>query len=528
MLGDGEVDSFDTHLERFKLINQSNQHELQDLLKEYTQVLEKYKDLKNSYNELKDAKEVKKAEKVSNGKARNPYVLVLIDGNGYIFNDELVSAKEDGGIKAAKMVDDIVNKYLRETIPEASRCRVIVRIYADITSTSKSLAKSKLLGFEKRSLAPFTAGFTRSTGLYDFTDALDEDGTKFKVKEMFKLCAEDSACSHILFAACHDTSYLPLMVPYSGMKNKITLVKGAGFSPEFHQFSLKVTQFPDVFRHSDLHSASPSISSSDRNSSGFKSLGNSFAPGKQEQGRSKSILGEDGHFDTTSGADEHAWGANNGFEDNLRDMSETPKPQGQVPCKYFQKGFCRYGKNCKFQHGSGSGSKACDGQHITNGNDRSNITDLLPKVAVPGFIPLNIDKKRIDISTKPPTQDEWAIYNGRFRRQKPCNSYYLQGACLAFNCPFDHTELEPEALHALEYVVKCNPCPRKGECRAADCIYGHICQKDGCLGQEKGCRMKSDLHNVDPTAVSWVKAEESELVHGKSNGELIETGNNWL
>ena len=29
-----------------------------------------------------------------------PYVLVLIDGNGYIFNDELIRDKEEGGVRA--------------------------------------------------------------------------------------------------------------------------------------------------------------------------------------------------------------------------------------------------------------------------------------------------------------------------------------------------------------------------------------------------------------------------------------------
>lgn len=71
----------------------------------------------------------------------------------------------------------------------------------------------------------------------------------------------------------------------------------------------------------------------------------------------------------------------------------------------------------------------------------------------------------------------------------------------------------------LEYVLKCNPCPKKGNCRASDCYYGHICQKDGCQGQMKGCRMKPDLHSVDPKMASMVPADdEDELVHGQVEG----------
>jgi hypothetical protein len=91
--------------------------------------------------------------------------------------------------------------------------------------------------------------------------------------------------------------------------------------------------------------------------------------------------------------------------------------------------------------------------------------------------------------------------------------------CTTFGCPYDHRELEPESRHVLEYVVKCSPCPKKGDCRASDCFYGHICQKDGCQGQNKGCRMKADLHSVDPELANVVSAEdEDELVYDEAQG----------
>jgi hypothetical protein len=99
--------------------------------------------------------------------------------------------------------------------------------------------------------------------------------------------------------------------------------------------------------------------------------------------------------------------------------------------------------------------------------------------------------------------------------------------CSMYGCPYDHNELEPESRHVLEYVVKCSPCPQKSECRASDCYYGHICQKDGCQGQTKGCRMKADLHNVDPKLASMVPAEdEVDYVHGQDEGVQMHGQNN--
>ncbi|KAF2116207.1 hypothetical protein BDV96DRAFT_573557 [Lophiotrema nucula] len=507
LLADGKVDSLDTHLEQFKLNNETNQNELQVLLKEYGQLLDDYKILRKAYQQKGTGVAV---PLITNGvssptqeKPRNPYVLVLIDGNGYIFNDELVKEKEEGGMRAARMLNDAVEKHLRDSIPDLRSHRVVVRIYADLTTVSKNLAKSKLVGLEKRSLAAFTAGFTRAINLFDFVDALDEEGTKFKIREMFKLAADDSACTHILYAACHDNSYLSLMVPYSGMRDKITLVQGAGFSNEYHQFNLNVTQFPTVFRWSGLPSTVPSSKSS-------TAVPNT--PTKKNTNNKSSLRNGETH-DTTPGSNGYPMNGSNQLDDRSDipwgTKPNTSKQTGSTPCKYFQKGFCRFGNGCKFQHVPKNLQP-----HIAalDGIDRSNISALLPTSVVPGFLPLNKDGHRLDVYMQPPTQDEWVVYNARFRRQKPCNNWHLQRSCTTFHCPYDHSDLEPEARRALEYVLKCSPCPNKGACRASDCFYGHLCQKDDCVGQAKGCRMKADLHNVDPKLASMVPAED-EMVH---------------
>ncbi|KAL1594484.1 hypothetical protein SLS60_010244 [Paraconiothyrium brasiliense] len=224
MLGDAKLNSLDTRLEQFKLSNANSQQELQTLLKEYSQLLEDYKTLK-SYKlpEQTKANSVSSASTPVIEKPRNPYVLVLVDGNGYVFNDELVKDKEEGGMRAARMLNEVVEKFLREH-PQAKDSRVMVRIYADVTNLSKQLAKTKLIGLEKRSIMPFAAGFTRAMGHFDFVDALDEEGTRFKIRESFKAAAEDTTCNHILFAACHD----------------------------FYQLGLTIAQFPTIFRWSEL------------------------------------------------------------------------------------------------------------------------------------------------------------------------------------------------------------------------------------------------------------------------------------
>lgn len=85
-------------------------------------------------------------------------------------------------MRAARMLNDAVEKYLYQSLPGARDARVVVRVYADVTNLSKQLAKSKLAGLEKRSLSSFSAAFTRAMSMFDFVDALDEEGTKIKIR----------------------------------------------------------------------------------------------------------------------------------------------------------------------------------------------------------------------------------------------------------------------------------------------------------------------------------------------------------
>ncbi|KAF1956895.1 hypothetical protein CC80DRAFT_534884 [Byssothecium circinans] len=514
MLGDGKLDSLDTRLEQYKLNNTANQNELQTILKEYSQLLDSYKTLKLAHDGRINGVKVEDALKVN---PRSEYILVLVDGNGYIFNDELVRDKEEGGMRAARMLNDAVEKYLRESLPHAKDARLVVRVYADITNLSKQLAKSKLIGLEKRSLCPFTAGFTRAIGHFDYVDALDEEGTKFKIRETFKAAATDDACSHILYAACHDSGYLSQLVPYSGHRSKITLVQGAGWNAEFHQFGLNVTQFPTIFRWSELASMPPSSTKMPLANKG-KTLPVDVK-GPLKHGLSHPAHGNgDWRAAVTFGSNDALININalaSVSEGSLNDQTNGKKKS--QPCKFFNKGFCRFGDKCNFLH-PGDAQPQQSGIAI----DRSNVSDLLPTHIVPGFIPLNKDNQRLDVYIREPTQEEWIAYNALFHNVKPCNNHHLQGMCTRFACPYDHSPLEPTVRHCLEYVVKCSVCPRKGACRTVDCIQGHLCQKNGCTGQEKGCKMKADLHNVDPRLSSLVPVEDEQLVHDDLMGVPVQ------
>jgi hypothetical protein len=98
------------------------------------------------------------------------------------FRDHLVKARAAGGVSAAQLLNTELKKCLSRLGSDVDQCRLMVRIYSNLGGISNTLARAGLAGNEARSLAPFTASFTRSQELFDFVDVGDKKhGADFKI-----------------------------------------------------------------------------------------------------------------------------------------------------------------------------------------------------------------------------------------------------------------------------------------------------------------------------------------------------------
>lgn len=101
---------------------------------------------------------------------RDPFVLVLIDGDGMIFNTSFLRDGEAGGRQAAAVLHDVVQKWsaanVIETPPDV---KVVVRIYANLGGLADVCTKAGLISSPTQ-LAEFARGFTRGKTLFDFVD----------------------------------------------------------------------------------------------------------------------------------------------------------------------------------------------------------------------------------------------------------------------------------------------------------------------------------------------------------------------
>ena len=473
MLDDHEIERAAAQLAEFK-----RDDALSKLLDQYSLLLGDYKRLKSDYEEERESRE--KYKQMAKDQERNPFVLVLVDGDGYVFQDALLSKRADGGSAAAQALNDEVQASLRTKGLE--HCQVMVRIYANVFGLSKALAKTGVVGGDSRSIAPFIANFNRSYGLTEFVDAGElKENADSKLRALLRLYADNTQCKHIYFAGCHDVGYVTELTPFAGNSSKFTLVKTPGirFHDQFTKLGMGTEEFRSVFRHAPLDGVAYRPSTSARNPTGP-----SYSPTKQS---------------STPGST----------------TSDDRKPA----CLFYSVGKCRYGKYCKLFHANPPDGPRSNGQQFTdlpsstsppptNGANTPPPLANLPKKheILPGCVAVNESGHRLDAYLPPSSANLVARLMVRIDKRRVCNSFQLQGSCDAGDrCEFDHEPLEPELLTPLESLARSQPCPRKGACRLEGCTHGHICQNPECKYRrgKAYCKLPYLAHIESLTAVHY-------------------------
>jgi hypothetical protein len=485
MLGDDQIEGAASQLAEYR-----KNDTLSEILDRYAVLIEDYRRLKSDYEEERDARE--KYKQMAKGQERNPFVLVLVDGDGYIFNDDLVRQGADGGSSAARMLIDAVKASLRRKGLE--HCHVMVRIYANVAGLSKALSKNGLAGAEKRSFAPFIGNFNRSYGLADFVDAGElKENADFKLRAMLHLYADNAQCKHIYFAACHDVGYISDLTPHANNSRRFTLVNAPGirFHDEFSKLGMGIEELPGVFRSTPLDSSAiyrpaNSLSASTTSKIATTAAGRTASPAKPTV--------------TT--------GPSSGID-------------SQKICDFYRIGKCKYGGGCKFlhpgHHASNSPSwrlSSHEQQSDNTGslsygttNETLQALTLLPKKEeIPeGHVAVNKNNFRLDPYVEPSSPETVSLLMARINVKRICNSYQLNGSCDG-RCGYDHSPLDPELKRALESLARSHPCPRKGSCRRDDCNFGHICQNPDCRhrGGKTFCKLPYASHNEDLVVADYV------------------------
>jgi hypothetical protein len=486
MLGDNELAETSAQLDNLRLGNAKHQETLTEVLAKYGALIESYKRLKSDYEEERESRE--RYKQLARGQERNPFVLVLVDGDGYIFDDDLVSNGAEGGQRAAHLLHESIMASLRAR--GLDHCRVMVRVYTNLVGLSKVLSKIKLCGAEKRSLAAFAANFTRSNELFDFVDAGElKENADSKIRALFRQFVDNTQCRHIYFAGCHDVGYINELLPHKNNREKITLVRNYATHPEFTRLGMRLEDFPGIFRTAPVDpSSAPS------------------QPYKAPPTPAKTPV------------------------------STVPPEQTKTkPCFFYQKGMCKYGDSCANSHVKSTSANGSydNGSPMGAANWRANGADskfippsdtefmrgsqpisqpttqstdldfssLLPSAnSIPdGYVAINAKGERLDVYMPPVPAEDRTRFAQRVAKHKLCNRFYLTGDDHdPATCGFDHSPLDDVLRNYLRSIAASTPCTRRSACRNLNCLNGHICQKPDCKyrGGKTYCKLPGPIHYV--------------------------------
>ncbi|TKA67600.1 hypothetical protein B0A49_04582 [Cryomyces minteri] len=265
-MDDGTIPALWRRYEQLKNVELRKDLLIEELLARYEYLSEQHKnecadhEREREYNRTSQRKDKDLQQNIlrlHNILNRDPFVLVLVDGDAMIFQDALLQEAEAGGKKAAGLLQSAVMSFLESAVAELpSDTKVVTRIYANLRGLSDVCAKAGIVDNPSKAEG-FMRGFTRGRTLFDFVDVgYGKDRADGKMTEVFKLHLYDYRCRQILFGCSHDNGYARLLEELSideECRNRVTLIGGVPLEKELADLSFKKTRFQTLFRTTKIN-----------------------------------------------------------------------------------------------------------------------------------------------------------------------------------------------------------------------------------------------------------------------------------
>lgn len=99
----------------------------------------------------------------------NPFIVVVVDGNNFLFNDAFIRDGEEGGRSAAAFFKDEVTEWVSESVvPPPTNFKVLIKVYADFKSLAGTLIRGGVIE-NMTTFEEFARGFNFDT-LFELID----------------------------------------------------------------------------------------------------------------------------------------------------------------------------------------------------------------------------------------------------------------------------------------------------------------------------------------------------------------------
>nr|KMM68359.1 CCCH zinc finger protein [Coccidioides posadasii RMSCC 3488] len=452
--------------EQLKAVEQTKDALIEDLLHRVTELEKAYQqtrldhDRETRFNREVQMHEMELMEQITRIKAvmdQEPFLLVMIDGDGLIFQDSFLKQGEQGGKDAANQLWVAIRDYSSRNFPNLQSPKIVTRIYANVKGLAEACYKAGIV--ERPALIEdFVRGFNGSRLLFDFVDVgSGKDRADDKIAEYLKLNLYNCHCHQIFLGCSHDNGYARILEDLLAdreLVGRISLIEGVPFERELVSIksSYRVTKFDSLFRDSKIpnHGSSLETWTNAVRTLPTASHSRPISPHPSNNGRARVSSSSNGAPSPQTWAATIAAAASTPMTDLTPSKPGTPSLQVVERNKYGQR----------------------------------------------------VD--RLDFKTIP--KDELK----HIKKLKLCNQYFLLGECPNLSCHHTHDyKLTKNERVILQAVARMTPCHFGTDCDDPGCIYGHRCpqsevgRKECYWGQK--CRFNASQHGIDTNIVKVTK-----------------------
>ncbi|TDZ46078.1 hypothetical protein CTRI78_v009052 [Colletotrichum trifolii] len=352
-------------------------------------------------------------------KNRNPYVLILIDGDGLLFQDHYIKQGVEGGKQAAYALRSAVAEYVGS---QAGEVEIIAKVCANLRGLGRAMRRDGCVDSEQE-LKDFSLGFTQAKASFDFIDVgRGKERADSKIKETTRWHLRNHNCRQILLGISHDAGYAPFLdeiLQDKDTRARVSLIEGTATVRELKNTNVHILDpLPSLFRNQKLidrsGERSPEVTYSRPAVTIATAPANIASP-------------------TSVTASSSSWAGI---------TKASPPPQITTPLA---------NKNINMPTRQAAQTKPTT--PAWNPGPRG----LDPPIPINPIMLDNIKK--------------------RTNSDKLCNNHYLRGPCIKGDeCGFEH-RYRPNAdeINAIAQLARLNPCGTGQDCDLENCIYGHHC-----------------------------------------------------
>ncbi|BDD57585.1 hypothetical protein MAP00_002937 [Monascus purpureus] len=423
---------------------------------------------------------------------KDPYVAVLVDGDGAKFLDALLQDPHKGGAEAALRLKQEVRNYLQNTPLGTEDIPIIVRVFANLNALAKALRSANIISSET-DMHTFAEQFTISRAEFDFVNVgYGKENADSKMRKMFSHYYKNFQCKKIFFAGCHDYGYLHELRECKGdrdAKDRVVLLETTPAESSFRSLGFPMVRFDSIFRCEFLkNERTRGITTP---SSAKEALGLQSAElGVRRASETSSVF--DAQIRVPTPASAASTGAQSpALAQRSPALSVTASGNGGVSVSY-PPSYAKAG----------------------GANGHQNIAIPVSKGTAkrPRVIEWNKYDQRLDPPNKYPGVSDEIRFNQKREKIKPvvlCNEFYLTGRCKRRVCDKHHEEayLTPAEITVLRYKARTTMCPKGPDCKNFECYLSHHCPFNNTCRYGASCKFwKTDWGNLHMTVDSLVPA----------------------